>query len=123
MMGRNPLRVRGLGAPRSGILRAPNDAHLASPPRNVAPRVLQRAELAIDHARDADPHRDHGRSVRRRGRFLKDKFGLSWQIVSPDWNDMLRDKDPARAERVMEAILTMTKPDLATIRRAYERPP
>ncbi|MBA5872846.1 MAG: VOC family protein [Nitrospira sp. CR2.1] len=54
--------------------------------------------------------------------WLKDKFGLSWQIVSPDWNDMLRDKDPARAERVMEAILTMTKPDLATIRRAYERP-
>ena len=53
--------------------------------------------------------------------WLKDKFGLSWQIVSQDWNDMLREKDPARAERVMEAILTMSKPDLAAIRQAFER--
>lgn len=53
--------------------------------------------------------------------WLKDKFGLSWQIVSPDWNDMLREKDPTRAERVMEAILTMSKPDLAAIRQAFER--
>ena len=54
--------------------------------------------------------------------WLKDRFGLSWQIVSPDWNDMLRDKDAARAERVMLAILTMSKPDLAAIRRAYDQP-
>lgn len=54
--------------------------------------------------------------------WLKDRFGLSWQIVSPDWNDMLRDKDAARAERVMQAILTMSKPDLAAIRRAYDQP-
>ncbi len=54
--------------------------------------------------------------------WLKDRFGLSWQIVSPDWNDMLRDNDAARAERVMQAILTMSKPDLAAIRRAYDQP-
>ncbi len=54
--------------------------------------------------------------------WLKDQFGLSWQIVSPDWNEMLQDRDAARAERVMAAILTMSKPDLAAIRRAYERP-
>ncbi len=53
--------------------------------------------------------------------WLKDKFALSWRIVSPDWNDMLREKDPARAERVTEAILTMSKPDLAAIRQAFER--
>ena len=53
--------------------------------------------------------------------WLKDKFGRSWQIVSPDWNDMLREKDPARAERVTEAILTMSKPNLAAIRQAFER--
>ena len=53
--------------------------------------------------------------------WLKDKFGLPWRIVSPDWNDMLREKDPTRAERVMEAILTMSKPDLAAIRQAFER--
>ena len=52
--------------------------------------------------------------------WLKDKYGLSWQIVSPEWDEMLRDKDPKRSERVMEAILHMTKPDLGTIRKAYD---
>lgn len=51
--------------------------------------------------------------------WLKDKFGLSWQIVSPEWDTMLRDKDAKKSERVMEAILQMSKPDLATIKRAY----
>lgn len=52
--------------------------------------------------------------------WLKDKYGLSWQIVSPEWDEMLRDKDPKRSERVMEAILHMTKPDLEKIRQAYD---
>lgn len=52
--------------------------------------------------------------------WLKDKYGLSWQIVSPEWDEMLRDKNPERSERVMEAILHMTKPDLGKIRQAYE---
>ncbi|MCS6304276.1 MAG: VOC family protein [Nitrospira sp.] len=52
--------------------------------------------------------------------WLKDTYGLSWQIVSPEWDEMLRDKDPKRSERVMEAILHMTKPDLGKIRQAYE---
>ncbi len=51
--------------------------------------------------------------------WLKDKYGLSWQIVSPEWDKMLRDKDRKKSERVMEAILQMSKPDLATIKRAY----
>ena len=52
--------------------------------------------------------------------WLKDKYGLSWQIVVPQWDEMLRDKDPARSERVMAAILSMTKPDLQCVQRAYE---
>jgi predicted 3-demethylubiquinone-9 3-methyltransferase (glyoxalase superfamily) len=52
--------------------------------------------------------------------WLKDRYGLSWQIVSPLWDDMLRDPDSARSERVMEAILRMTKPDLRAIQEAYE---
>jgi len=52
--------------------------------------------------------------------WLKDKYGLSWQIVSPEWDEMLRDKDPDKSERVMAAILQMTKPDLQRIRDAYE---
>lgn len=51
--------------------------------------------------------------------WLKDKYGLSWQIVSPEWDEMLRDKDAEKSERVMEAILQMSKPDLAKIKQAY----
>ena len=52
--------------------------------------------------------------------WLKDKYGLSWQIVSAGWDEMLRDKDPKKSERVMKAILTMRKPDLKAIKQAYE---
>ncbi len=54
--------------------------------------------------------------------WLKDKYGLSWQIVSPMWDEMLRDKDGKKSERVMQAILEMTKPDLNKIKQAYEQP-
>ncbi|MDR4479571.1 MAG: VOC family protein [Nitrospira sp.] len=54
--------------------------------------------------------------------WLKDKFGLSWQIVVPQWDEMLRDKDATKSERVMKAILDMTKPDIETIKSAYEGP-
>lgn len=52
--------------------------------------------------------------------WLKDKYGLSWQIVVPGWDEMLRDKDPKKSERVMAAILQMTKPDMQRIWQAYE---
>ena len=51
--------------------------------------------------------------------WLKDKYGLSWQIIVPGWDEMLRDQDPRKRERVMAAILQMTKPDLEQIQRAY----
>jgi predicted 3-demethylubiquinone-9 3-methyltransferase (glyoxalase superfamily) len=51
--------------------------------------------------------------------WLKDKYGLSWQIVSPVWDEMLRDKDATKSERVMKAILHMTKPDIEAIKQAY----
>lgn len=52
--------------------------------------------------------------------WLKDKYGLSWQIVVPEWDKMLRDKDSTKSERVMQAILPMSKPDLKAIKRAYD---
>ena len=52
--------------------------------------------------------------------WLKDKFGLSWQIIVPQWDEMLRDKDAKKSERVMKAILDMTKPDIETIKAAYD---
>jgi predicted 3-demethylubiquinone-9 3-methyltransferase (glyoxalase superfamily) len=54
--------------------------------------------------------------------WLKDTYGLSWQIISPEWDEMLRDKDVQKSERVMKAILQMTKPDIKAIKQAYEQP-
>jgi predicted 3-demethylubiquinone-9 3-methyltransferase (glyoxalase superfamily) len=52
--------------------------------------------------------------------WLKDKYGLSWQIVVPEWDEMLRDKDAQKSERVMAAILQMSKPNMEQIQHAYE---
>lgn len=51
--------------------------------------------------------------------WLKDKFGLSWQIVPNDLGRMLSDADAAKAGRVMNAMLAMQKLDVAALRRAY----
>ena len=52
--------------------------------------------------------------------WLKDKYGLSWQIVVPAWDEMLHDKDAQKSERVMAAILQMSKPDLQRVQQACE---
>ena len=52
--------------------------------------------------------------------WLKDKFGLSWQIVPTVLNDMLADPDPARSQRVMKAMLQMKKIDIPTLEKAYK---
>lgn len=51
--------------------------------------------------------------------WLKDKYGLSWQIVPPGMDKMLQDKDTKRSERVMKAVLQMTKLDIKTLKQAY----
>ncbi len=53
--------------------------------------------------------------------WLKDKYGLSWQVVPPVLIEMLQDKDPEKSNRVMEAMLKMTKIEIETLRRAYEQ--
>ena len=52
--------------------------------------------------------------------WLKDKFGLSWQIVPTVLSEMLTDKDPKRSQRVMKAMLQMKKIDIPTLEKAYE---
>jgi predicted 3-demethylubiquinone-9 3-methyltransferase (glyoxalase superfamily) len=52
--------------------------------------------------------------------WLKDKFGLSWQIVPNALGRMLGDTDGAKSARVMNAMMTMDKLDLARLRQAYE---
>ena len=51
--------------------------------------------------------------------WLKDKYGLSWQIVPSVLIEMLQDTDPAKSKRVMEALLRMRKIDIEALRRAY----
>jgi predicted 3-demethylubiquinone-9 3-methyltransferase (glyoxalase superfamily) len=52
--------------------------------------------------------------------WLKDKFGLSWQIVPNALPRMLSDKDPAKANRVMNVMLQMDKLDVARLQQAYD---
>ena len=51
--------------------------------------------------------------------WLKDRYGLSWQIDPPVLEEMLQDKDRERAGRVMKAMLQMKKIDIPTLERAY----
>jgi predicted 3-demethylubiquinone-9 3-methyltransferase (glyoxalase superfamily) len=51
--------------------------------------------------------------------WLKDKFGLSWQIVPSRLPELLQDRDAARSGRVMQAMLQMRKMDVARLERAH----
>ena len=51
--------------------------------------------------------------------WLKDKYGLSWQITPTVLIDMLHDKDPQKAEQVMKAMLQMKKIDIEKLKVAY----
>ncbi|WP_395813963.1 VOC family protein [Archangium minus] len=51
--------------------------------------------------------------------WLKDRFGLSWQIVPSRFFQMMQDKDPKRSQRVMQAMLTMKKFNIARLEEAY----
>jgi len=53
--------------------------------------------------------------------WLKDKFGVSWQVVPTVLIEMLGDKDSEKAERVMKAMLQMQKIDIKTLKQAYEQ--
>jgi predicted 3-demethylubiquinone-9 3-methyltransferase (glyoxalase superfamily) len=53
--------------------------------------------------------------------WLKDKFGLSWQIVPRALTEMLKDKDTDKATRVMQAMFTMSKIDVDRLQQAYNQ--
>ncbi len=52
--------------------------------------------------------------------WLKDRFGLSWQVIPREMVDMLNGPDAEAAERTMKAMLEMTKIDVGQLRKAYE---
>ncbi|HWC28017.1 MAG TPA: VOC family protein [Solirubrobacteraceae bacterium] len=55
--------------------------------------------------------------------WLKDRYGLSWQVVPAGMEELFADPDPRRAERAMRAMLAMSKLDIAALRRAADGVP
>lgn len=53
--------------------------------------------------------------------WLKDRYGVSWQIVPTELNELLKDPDPGRSQRAMQAMLAMGKIDIAAVRKAADR--
>lgn len=53
--------------------------------------------------------------------WIKDQFGLSWQIVPRRFMELIGGEDPRKAQAVMEAMMTMVKLDVAALERAYEQ--
>ncbi|HCN90375.1 MAG TPA: hypothetical protein DIT28_14550 [Oxalobacteraceae bacterium] len=53
--------------------------------------------------------------------WLKDKYGLSWQIVPSVLIDLLRDPDSVKSQRVMQAMFKMKRIDIAALKKAYEQ--
>jgi predicted 3-demethylubiquinone-9 3-methyltransferase (glyoxalase superfamily) len=51
--------------------------------------------------------------------WLKDKFGLSWQVTPRILSELILDKDEAKSQRAMKAMMEMEKIDIAELRRAY----
>jgi predicted 3-demethylubiquinone-9 3-methyltransferase (glyoxalase superfamily) len=86
----------------------------------VSLQVMCADQAEVDHywerlAAGGDP------AARQCG-WLKDRFGLSWQVIPTPLLDMLRDPDQARSQRVFAAMLTMQKLDLAALERACRGP-
>ena len=52
--------------------------------------------------------------------WLKDKYGLSWQVVPAILPELLQEKDPEKSNRVMQALMQMKKLDIATLKQAAE---
>ena len=52
--------------------------------------------------------------------WLKDRYGLAWQVTPAIWQEFLSDPDPEKAKRYMEALMKMKKLDIAELKRAWE---
>jgi predicted 3-demethylubiquinone-9 3-methyltransferase (glyoxalase superfamily) len=81
-------------------------------------QVLCETQKEIDHY--WDQLSQAGDASAQQCGWLKDKFGLSWQILPKVLPEMMADRDQERAGRVMEALLQMKKLDLAELERAYK---
>jgi len=76
--------------------------------------------LRVDLDRRTDPSTARTVDQPSRCGWLKDRFGLSWQIIPNALGRMLSDKDRAKSERVMKVMLQMDKLDLKGLQQAHE---
>jgi predicted 3-demethylubiquinone-9 3-methyltransferase (glyoxalase superfamily) len=53
--------------------------------------------------------------------WLKDKFGVSWQIIPSALGELMNDKDPKKAQNVMEAMMKMSKIEIKKLQEAYDK--
>jgi predicted 3-demethylubiquinone-9 3-methyltransferase (glyoxalase superfamily) len=53
--------------------------------------------------------------------WLKDKFGMSWQVVPNEMPHLMGSASPAQSQKMMEAVMQMTKLDIKTLKQAYEQ--
>jgi predicted 3-demethylubiquinone-9 3-methyltransferase (glyoxalase superfamily) len=88
-------------------------------------RFTEALSLSVDCADQADVDRLWAALCAEGGiempcGWVKDRFGLSWQIVPRGMIEMHTDADPAKARRAAEAMFTMKKIDIAAVRRAFE---
>jgi predicted 3-demethylubiquinone-9 3-methyltransferase (glyoxalase superfamily) len=84
----------------------------------VSLMVMCESQAEVDHFWNALCGPGSGGEESQCG-WLKDRFGLSWQIVPVVFMQMMQDRDPRKVERVMKAMLTMRKFDIAVLQRAY----
>jgi predicted 3-demethylubiquinone-9 3-methyltransferase (glyoxalase superfamily) len=91
-------------------------------------RFTEAVSFQIDCADQAEVDRLWARFVGDGGEegqcgWLKDKYGLSWQVVPSGMAEVFADPDPARAQRAVQAMLSMKKLDLAALRAAADGVP
>ncbi len=87
--------------------------------QGISISVVCDTQQEVDRSWDA-LNRDGGQPVACG--WLTDKFGVSWQIIPKDLGELLGDEDREKANRVVNAMLKMTKIEIEGLRKAYESP-
>jgi predicted 3-demethylubiquinone-9 3-methyltransferase (glyoxalase superfamily) len=82
-------------------------------------QVLCKTQDEVDHYWEK-LSRDGDKDAQQCG-WLKDKYGVSWQIVPTVFREMLQDKDSKKRDSVMKALLQMSKLDIARLKQAFQR--
>ena len=85
----------------------------------------ERCRIAASSSRSGKPSQgDESRGtseMTKAAGWLKDRYGVSWQIIPRVMAQMRTDEDPAKANGVMQTMMQMKKIDIAQLKRAYER--